>query len=244
MFQNSKINSFMENFISNKKPNICEDFEGSDTIKLFKRNKRRMPEDWLYHEKVITYKYNELGFRTRSVKDIDWKNSIVAFGCSYTFGTGLAEEDTFVYILEKILDIPVINLGVPGSAIDLSCINSLMLHDHYPTPKAILQIWSSPYRYSDFNDRTVVNYLPKSSNYYSNLKWENRSAYYMRADKTLWKDKTIYYEGSFFPNYDFKNKKMDHFLYKDYARDNGHAGIKSHKSAAKIIAENLRNQGL
>ena len=37
-------------------------FDGTDTEKVFKRNLRTQKNNWIYKDKLITYKYNEHGF--------------------------------------------------------------------------------------------------------------------------------------------------------------------------------------
>lgn len=64
----------------------------------------------------ITYKINEQGFRT---PQFNTEGSIVCFGCSYTYGVGLPEEDTWPSILRRHYKIPVCNLGIPGNGLDI-----------------------------------------------------------------------------------------------------------------------------
>ena len=45
-------------------------------------------------KEMVTYKLNTNGFRTKEIKED--KDSIVALGCSHTFGLGLREEDTYI----------------------------------------------------------------------------------------------------------------------------------------------------
>jgi hypothetical protein len=72
---------------------------------------------------TLTYRTNELGFRGRETtrnKPTD-VHRILGLGDSFTFGTGVRREHTFLHRLEEILneesdmdEVEVLNLGVPG----------------------------------------------------------------------------------------------------------------------------------
>lgn len=234
-----------QNLISYIRKDTEQLFDHTDNEKSFRKNlKKKKQEDWIYNTKSITYKINSHGFRTSPFSKIDWANSIVVLGCSNVYGVGLAVEDTMCSQLEKILNIPVVNLGIPGSAVDLVCWNSLILHNYYPRPKAVIQIWTGLSRYSDYIQREAwVSYSPRDPGYYNRLNWDMRSQYYIEADRTLWKNKTMYYEGSFFRDTAAMTGVSD--LAGDHrARDLLHPGIESNRSAAENIAEELIKQGI
>jgi hypothetical protein len=54
----------------------------------------------------ITYKFNSLGYRSQ---EFDHDNFILLLGNSITFGMGLDVENTFGYLLEQRLNIPIYN---------------------------------------------------------------------------------------------------------------------------------------
>jgi len=212
-------------------------FIGSDTKKLFNKNLITQGS-WIYNSKHIRYKYNEQGFRNKSFNNVNWSDSIVVIGCSHVEGVGLAVEDTLCYQLEKMLNTPVINLGVGSSAIDLACWNSLKLHNYYPRPKALVHIWSSPNRYTDRRDKRLLSFMPMYEEYNYTMDWSYRSDYYIKTDRALWKGKTTYVEATF-----FEDEHMQHDLIRlkhiDKARDLMHPGIKSNYIAAEKIAEQI-----
>lgn len=76
-----------------------------------------------WQHKDFDYKISELGFR-----DIDLINHInlAAFGCSYTFGTGLPEDTLWHKLLAKSKGYSTYNFGLPGASIktisDVFCI--------------------------------------------------------------------------------------------------------------------------
>lgn len=217
--------------------------DGLDSLKEFKKILRKSPPDWVYRTKKITYNTNELGFRERSFDSVDWNNSVVILGCSHIYGHALAEEDTAARVLEKQINMPVINLGVPGGSVELAFYNSLILHNMGVNPKAIIQIWSKLNRYANLSIGKVVNlecYTIQHKNYIHDIAWETKSVFYRKAFNAIWKDKTFVYEASFFDETALKFN-IDHFKYLDFARDNNHAGIISHKVLADNIASKLKD---
>lgn len=70
-----------------------------------------------YTENPIEYVLNSDGFRTVEIDDWGDVPVSIALGCSHTFGTGIHEEDTWVKMLEKHIDTPLLNLAVPGSGV-------------------------------------------------------------------------------------------------------------------------------
>lgn len=65
---------------------------------------------------AITYKINQFGFRCNEF-EVGAK-SVVALGCSYTFGTGLPVETTWSYLVAKSLDLECYNLAWGGTGAD------------------------------------------------------------------------------------------------------------------------------
>jgi hypothetical protein len=70
--------------------------------------------NWL-DPRVITYKYNNHGFRTA---DFDQQPSGLALGCSYTEGVGVAQDQTWPSVLSKLCNYHIWNLGVGGCSFD------------------------------------------------------------------------------------------------------------------------------
>lgn len=67
----------------------------------------------------ITYKVNSHAFRTQELDDLfDFTESIMCIGCSMTFGIGVHNETTWAYKVGQELNLPVINLGIPGGSLD------------------------------------------------------------------------------------------------------------------------------
>jgi hypothetical protein len=63
--------------------------------------------------KEFTYRINDIGFRD-AYPDSSEQDIIAFFGCSCTFGVGLASEDLFSTLVANELCRPAINLGIGG----------------------------------------------------------------------------------------------------------------------------------
>lgn len=214
----------------------------SDFHFRFQQNIKTQPKDWIYRSKKISYCYNELGFREKSFKDIDWAESVVIFGCSMVAGDGLALGDTIPQQLSRMLKIPTVNLGVRGSAVDFAFFNSMILFSNYPRPKAVIHLWTSLDRYSQFSvdkPEQISSMAPWRPNYQADMNWAERSKYYIAADRLIWKDTVPRFEGSFFEHDDKQIKKFEIL---DRARDLAHPGILSAREAATIIATDLEGK--
>lgn len=77
---------------------------------------------WL--DRTIDYTVNSWGFRSDREYDHVPEQCIVTLGCSFTYGTGLCEEQIWPSLLAQRLGVSLVNLAVPGHGLDL---NSLWL---------------------------------------------------------------------------------------------------------------------
>lgn len=80
-------------------------------LRLYKKH------GWLNDDgsiKSVLYGCYEYGFRTPLINH----KCLVVAGCSNTFGTGLNIEQTWGYKLAKKLNLPLVNLGIPGASSD------------------------------------------------------------------------------------------------------------------------------
>ena len=230
---------------------------GDDTYKFYFNKRRELGTSWYYFDKKITYKYNKNGFRAPEFDTIDWANSIIVIGCSNICGIANTIEDSVPSVLQDITGIPTVNLGISGSAIDHACWNSLVLHEHYPHPKAIVQCWSSTRRYTDFlpvgqvnatypifgESMCPSNVQPWKPHYCVKHSWELRSKFYVHADRVLWRNKTAYFESTFFPH-SAEQLEVPFVDEVDKGRDCNHPGHKSCRLMAELIADNLDKQGV
>lgn len=224
---------------------ISKKFSGTDTAELFERNLKTQPEDWYYRHNPVTYTTNSLGYRAPDFNRVDWANSVVIFGCSYVFGIGVDDTDTLPHRLSEILGMPVINMGVSGSSISYSLHNSIMLRDQYPTPKAVVQMWSGYDRTVYYHKKTLNACGPWNLNEceYARV-WtddpshaETHAIIASKTSKWLWKD-TAYFEGSYFSD-TARLLECDTVYSVDSARDLIHSGRKTHQQAALQIAKGI-----
>lgn len=186
---------------------------GTDSKSLYEKNLKKTPSDWWYRTKEIIYSTNKSGYRTYEFENIDWKNSIVIFGCSYVYGVGLADDELMSHYLSKFIGRPVINLGYPGGSNDLILQLNLLLSKYYETPWAIAVMWTHTDRYrlftstlpdnigswnekSSISDGVDLNELWAVLN--TNKTHEQMRNYFTAmAVKQLWKDKCKFVSGSF-----------------------------------------------
>jgi len=82
-------------FLGSDNSNITLDFVGGDSKQQFNKNVLTQPIDWYYHDKKLTYSFNNQGHRSKNFKDIDQDNYILFTGCSHTMGIGLELEKTY-----------------------------------------------------------------------------------------------------------------------------------------------------
>jgi len=230
-------------FINNSSKS-CE-FYGSDLENVFKKNLETQPTDWRYRNKEVKYILNSDSFRTVEFKDIIWNESVVIFGCSQTFGVGLAADETISVFLSKLIDCPVINMGIPGSSPTFATHNALILKKGYPKPKAVVNIWSSLNRTAFYHpyhiQHDIVNEDQESYNYQWNKVNSNaivNGLFLQKISKIIWEN-IPYYEMTMF-EHTAMHFKCDFVKKIDYARDLMHLGHETAYLVAKKIAENLK----
>lgn len=219
-------------------------WEDATSQKQYRKNRKILGPDWYYYDKEITFEFNSRGFRAPEFDTIDWANSVVVLGDSFTSGVGNLIEDIATTLLQDMLGMPVINLGISGSGIDVACWNSLLLHETYPCPRAVVQLWSGIHRYAEVKADQINHFMPHERAFCTRKhNWKERNKMYVLADRVLWKDKLPYYEASMF---DCAASALDVDFLKtlDLGRDLAHWGPESNIVVAETIATNLKKQGL
>lgn len=216
-----------------------------DTKDLFEKNRKTQPADWVYHTKQITYDINSLGYRAPEFDQVDWNNSLVIFGCSHVFGTGVSVEHTISSQLSKIIGLPVINLGVPGSSLYFGFVNLVGLVSSGIRPKGIINCWTEYHRFTRFRDDDLLSLLGVWSEnrdpfYYQWNQHEANSTTYALTVKTsielLCESLGIWHAGNSY----FKDTAdlfaCDYLPHTDRGRDLNHPGIRGHKLTAVRLA--------
>ncbi len=219
-------------------------FSSYDSLKLLEENLKTQPADWHYRTKQITYKCNSNGYRSDEWNSINWKKAVVIFGCSCTVGVGLAEDETITHQLSNILNRPVVNIGVSASSMQFSFINSVLLSKNFPTPYAVVQLWTNVDRFTLFKEQQIEHLGPWDTaeiykefvNYPYHALTE--ATYISTASKELWKNRCRYYSASFF-NQTAYYTESDWIEIDNKARDLVHPGRNSARNMAELIAKNI-----
>jgi hypothetical protein len=219
-------------------------FSGTDSPSLFEQNLKTQPEDWHYRTKHIEYKINSSGYRTEEWSNIDWKEAVVILGCSNVLGIGLADDETISHQLSFLIDRPVINLGAPGVSFDFSFYNSIILSEYYPTPYAVVDLWTGTDRCTYF-DKIDIKHCgiweqhPYFKEYIRNDTHSMlRAKFVGMANKNLWKSRCRYYSASFFDRSAYYTDS-DWIEIDNQARDLIHPGRNNSKDMARLIAKNI-----
>ena len=216
-----------------------------DTLEHYNNTRKAFGNAWKYSNKSISYNTNRLGYRTKEFEEIDWANSIVLFGCSHVFGAALAEDETISHHLTSITGIPVINMGAMGSSIQHTFYNNITLRKHYPTPKAVLNLWTSVDRHLLFVDSVFFNVgnwtlsevRDERINNTSNIL--THSLYQIQATRLLWSGVTRYTDWSLYKiTADMLDMSSIRFV--DQARDGIHPGSATCYRVAQYFAQQLQ----
>lgn len=223
---------------------FTNDFASYDSPHLFKKSLKSQPEDWHYRKKIVKYVTNSDGYRAPEWNTVDWKESVVIFGCSNVMGIGLAEDETISSQLSKISQRPVINFGAPSTAMDFSFYNSVILSENHPIPYAVIQIWTGIDRCSHFEKNSILSCGIWEQSLY--FKEYVRNSYHPAvtakmislASKNLWKDRCRYYSASFYEDtayyLDCAYLRID-----NQARDLLHPGRENAREMAELIFKNI-----
>jgi hypothetical protein len=226
--------------------NISKQFAGSDTEELFNANLKTQSANWEYRTKPVNYTYNKDFYRTGEFKNLDWAKSIVIFGCSNVFGVGQDEHDTVSSTLERLAGIPVINMGVGGSSINFSLHNSIIMNQSYPTPHAVVHLWTEESRCVYYAKKKLFNlgsWKHGHGNYFDAwttemYNYKTNALFASLISQQLWEGKCKYYEASYFGG-TANTLKCDRINDIDKARDLMHFGPKTTLYTAEKIANKL-----
>jgi hypothetical protein len=234
--------------------NAGEEFYGTDTKELFEENLKRMPVDWIWRHIGVKYTTNSQGYRCPEFETIDWNNSILMFGCSLTFGTGLDDSQICSTILSQLISLPVVNLGQGGSSVMMQWANTCRLIENNISPKSVIYIWPSANRLCEFKeDPQVYNHGPWSL---PNSKWAEswiihptHSIEFLRYAKIsvshMWNCPVLHYKTTDYNFEKFKDLKLLPVLKDDFARDCKGSPIIAHPGPltnirwAEIIAQDI-----
>ena len=119
---------------------------GDDLENYNKHNKK----GWDYYDSAdrLKYKFNSQGYRTKELTDVK-DDYMLAFGCSYTEGVGLYQEEIWCEKIAKLYDLDVINLAKAGTGPDIVALNNqLFVKNKFKLPKCVVIQWPNSTRKS------------------------------------------------------------------------------------------------
>lgn len=232
-------------------PNPCTTdgkWVATDNKETYEKLLKSKGNDWYYRTNTVNYIVNKHQYRTKEFDTIDWANSVVLIGCSQTYGVGVTEEDTIGSNLSRLLNKEVINLGIPGASNSLILNNSAILSSKYPTPYAVIHIYTGVDRTTEYQKRQITNhgswtldtdFMKSWSNEVTNSQVQTLMA--SKISNEIWSSKTKFLEfSSFTDTHLLLNCKNLVMLAKDYARDNLHFGPKCTRRFAELIYKEFK----
>lgn len=207
------------------------------------------------------YKINRYNFRGPFDLD-DTRPKIGFFGCSFTFGEGVKEDNTFSGIVGKHFNLNTFNFGIGGAGIErvartFSAVNSLIKLDY---AVVTLPTW---FRQLHLDERgSIVNIIaglphheyPELSNFLTSA---SEDYYVVRAGSLInWIYDIAKYRDTklIFSSWDHKVNQFCQASFPDItirpfpniddkqARDKMHPGIKSHRAHADQIIEAINDR--
>jgi hypothetical protein len=226
---------------------IDTEFARTDNKKLFEKHLKSMPATWYYRLNQVNYTVNSENYRTDEFDTIDWSQSIVIFGCSNVFGTGITDEDTISANLSKITNRPVINMGMGGTSMHFAMHNSTILRNRYTIPYAVVHIWSSIERCMLYEEDCITSLTPADRN--NNFLTDHwcmdivnphvHGLFIQAAERLKWQNLCRFYEATFF-EHTASTLGCDLLQCIDKARDNMHPGRETAAITALSIARNIK----
>jgi hypothetical protein len=235
----------MNFFELDDRPDKTGSWFDQDSRELFKKNLKTQSTDWRYRNIKVTYRLNSMGYRTQEFNSIPWHKSIVIFGCSYVFGIGCELSGTIAAKLAELTNLPVINMGAPGSSPMFSLHNSAILSAIYSKPLAVVFSWSSSQRCPLYLNNSVVH-CGQWNEDISGLgkawrRFDSHNEMQLKMTRLtaqqMWSN-TKYYDFTLYPS-NRKTIDCDFIKQVDVSRDLVHSGIVTNELIAKKIAQSL-----
>lgn len=216
-----------------------------DSKEFYQKSLNSQPANWHYRNNPVRYHWNTNGYRAPEWNDIDWDNSTVVMGCSLIAGEGLDEDDTITVQMSKILNEPVINLGVPAGSADVLFYNSVRLVDLGVKPKAVIVLSPAWTRTVSFGvpstnlgpwcssvptfDKGLVSFYEQYIKRMPNAELHGYLS--LRGVYETWKSANV-------PVHVLDQAELTQFV--DYSRDLAHPGINTAKNWANELCARLK----
>ena len=204
-----------------------------------------------YVESTSKYNVNSLSYRAPEFNTVDWANSFVIQGCSQVFGLSTLEDDCILnYYLSKLLNAPVINLGVPGSGMEVQYVNALEMLECGIRPKGVFIVYPNMDRYSLYTNsqRRHIGSWGQDEE----LKWmlngnsRTQNINLVRGYKLLWNlaNVPLYEWSHYHDNKDFCEEVIEWDSFLDFAPDKQHWGPKTSQAIAEIMFSQFKKKNL
>lgn len=235
-------------------------FYSTDRKELFETNKKKLGKKWSHYDSKIEYKFNSLGYRTKEIVDLD-NDFLLTFGCSYTEGVGLNENQIWNSLISQHLNLDLYNHAKQATGIDVQCYNALFWNmSNLPKPKLVIVQWpfknrkSFGFRYEDTINLTDMSYTKTLDGKW----WEKRYVqdtgemelnimFWYESFNNQWKLAGVpvlnfTWDSDLLPcvqrsRYQIHRIKGNHI---DYARDEQHDGPVFHKVTSEHLKEILK----
>jgi len=236
--------------------NTVQEWLPSDSKELFEKNIKNSnfadtADKYGPQHDLLTYRLNSNGFRGDNF-DSSVKN-ILTLGCSYTFGIGLREHESWPYILAQALNLHVHNISWPGRSNDY-CFRMAEYWIPRLNPHMVVMLAPPPVRaelkVSTTERNQYMTFLPSQvqltdQDFYLKNWFANQSNAEINSRKNklaieaiciksnikfLWYNNTALCR-------DFFRKKTDN----DYARDFQHPGTTYHENFVQQVLKDLND---
>lgn len=236
------------NLIGRNTSSVTYDFQDKDSLDLYQKNLLKVPTNWIYKTKNISYSYNSNGHRCRDISELDFDNYILFIGCSHTEGIGVTLEDSYPYVLSNLLKCDYYNLGLGATGIDVLLHNLITWFTQFEKkPNAVIIQWPDMSRIilkteNDLQpigvwstDPNIINFITSADiiNFF-----DTRKLLVIKLIESVIKVPIV--------NLSIANLKPTHpksifGKVLDYGRDLAHPGIVSHYKFANSIHQELIN---
>lgn len=233
-------------------------FFSTDSKQQFVANKRKLGPDWAYYNSTIEYKFNNLGYRTKNIDELN-DNFLLTFGCSYTEGVGLNQNETWAELIAPKINLDLYNHAKQGSGVDIQYYNAMLwIMSGKPKPKMIIVQWPHKSRKSfadtigdqiHIQDRSYTKTIDgkwwKKRYIQDTAEMELNVLFWFESFNNLWKLEEVPVLNFTWDDDLSETLKRSRYLIHrikpkiyDKARDLSHDGTEFHKSSAEKI-ENL-----
>lgn len=227
-------------------------FYAEDTEKKFRRSCKTEEDTWPWRTAHLTYRLNSQGYRAEDFDRITWSNCLIITGCESVFGVGVDTKDTLPSVLSRILDLPVINLGVNLGSMLIAQIDLTAVLNR-SRPLGVITCWPDYRRFPSWKETEIQNCSEKTLS----AKPHNHSAASFYRSWNLIDHHAEFYaklvqnsvnmlcSSAAIPQYEcsFSRDTADllsvdcYSTVKDHSRDGEHRGVKTYQHCAELIAE-------